>query len=380
VRRSIDGYRAAFAHYAGWDWEQVLREALRFEEPIAESYPAFLEEMRGIADGAGVRQAEVLALNVRTEVMFAARAREAIAQRRRTLGECSAFCMLPNASSDGHTVIGQNWDWLLHCDETVIVLEVEQEGLPDFVTVVEAGLLAKAGMNSSGLGVVTNALVTELDKGEPGLPYHVILRAMMDCENLSDAVSVLEGGVRSSSANYLIAHADGVAIDVEAAPGSHSTLYFQYPEQGVLLHTNHFLAGEARKIDLSIWAMPDSPGRWQCLKAAVELGRKESPDGTLSLKTFQRAFSDHAGYPSSICCHPDVRENPLDTGRTVASVLMDLGERRVWIADGFPCESSYREPPLGQLLSKGSPLAASLPEPGADGASGPGVDAGQAVR
>ena len=45
---------------------------------------------------------------------------------------------------------------------------------------VEAGLLAKTGMNSSGLGLVTNALVTDDDTGDARLPYHVALRAILD--------------------------------------------------------------------------------------------------------------------------------------------------------------------------------------------------------
>jgi isopenicillin-N N-acyltransferase-like protein len=76
------------------------------------------------------------------------------------------------------------------------VLEVRQDEGPDFVTVVEAGLLAKTGMNAAGLGLVTNALVTDADVGEPGLPYHVLLRAHPDpaahpCEQGATIASVL---------------------------------------------------------------------------------------------------------------------------------------------------------------------------------------------
>jgi isopenicillin-N N-acyltransferase-like protein len=49
------------------------------------------------------------------------------------------------------------------------VLEVEQETGPNFVSVVEAGV-AKTGMNSSGLGVTTNAHVTDEDRGAPDIP------------------------------------------------------------------------------------------------------------------------------------------------------------------------------------------------------------------
>src|SRR6266446_10660130 len=71
--------------------------------------------------------------------------------------------------------------WLLHAAQTLVVLEARPDDGPDFVTVVEAGLLAKAGLNAAGLGLVTNALVTDADVGEPGLPYHVLLRAILDC-------------------------------------------------------------------------------------------------------------------------------------------------------------------------------------------------------
>ena len=94
--------------------------------------------MRGLAEGAGVGYEDVLALNVRTEVMFAAKARQA-REAMRQPSECSAFAVLPGASAIGHTLVGQNWDWLLHSFDTVVVLEVEQDDGPNFVSVVEAG-------------------------------------------------------------------------------------------------------------------------------------------------------------------------------------------------------------------------------------------------
>src|ERR1700755_1847732 len=70
VRLSVQAYQQDFAHYARWDWPAVRREALRCEVPIGEFRPAYLDEMRGIADGAGLDLPAVLAINVRTEVMY----------------------------------------------------------------------------------------------------------------------------------------------------------------------------------------------------------------------------------------------------------------------------------------------------------------------
>ena len=199
VRRSVSAYREVFASLVGWDWATVRKEAARYEAPIAAFRPGYVAEMRGIADGAGIDFTDVLAINVRTEVMFAAKARQAAAARKQpTAGpaECSSFAVAPAPGQPGPTLIGQNWDWLPHTADTVVVLEVSQDEGPDFVTVVEAGLLAKTGMNAAGLGPVTNALVTADDLGEPGLPYHVMLRAIMDCEGVSDAIAVLQAGLQ----------------------------------------------------------------------------------------------------------------------------------------------------------------------------------------
>jgi isopenicillin-N N-acyltransferase-like protein len=354
VRRSIQAYRQVFSEVAGLEWADVTEYAMRFEQPIDHFKSRYLDEMRGIAEGAGVPFEEILAINVRTEIMFSARARLA-RESSRLLAECSSFAVLPQTSG-GHTLVGQNWDWLLHTFDTVVVLEVEQEAGPNFVCVVEAGLLAKTGMNSSGLGVATNALVTDEDRGAPGIPYHVLLRALQDCENMSDAIAVLQSGTRSSSANYLLAHRDGLVVDVEAAAGDFSQLFLTFPAGQVMVHTNHFTSPRFSGRDVSVWAMPDSPIRQNRLQAAVEAG-----GFVPSIEAFRTLLSDHANYPSGICCHPDQRMARHDQAATVASVLMDLDARTLWLADGPPCTTPYREIDYGELLAKPSPIQRSNP-------------------
>ena len=357
VRISIDAYRDVFAHYAGWDWAKVTDEALRYAEPVRAFDERYVEEMRGLAEGAGVAFDEVLAINTRSEIMFAAKARAAGGQPR-TPAECTSFAVLPEASADGHTLIGQNWDWLPYSFDTCIVLEVQQDDGPDYVTVVEAGLLAKTGMNSSGIGLAANALVSDADRGVPGVPFHLLLRGILDAENLSGALTVLQRGFRSSSANYLVGHRDGIAVDVEGAPGDFSRLFLLFPDHGVLAHANHFLSPSFDGKDVSLWVMPDSPFRLERIRSQVAAARD-----ALSIETFQTALADHANYPSGVCCHPDTRDGPLDQGATVASVLMDLDTRRMWLADGQPCSHPYRTIDYDDFLSKPSRVAAADSSP-----------------
>ena len=333
--RSRDAYEEVFDHLTSWNWDNVTGEARRYVSPIRAFRPEYLEEMHGMAEGSGLRFEDVLALNVRSEVMFAAKARQALSRPAAGAGECTAFAALPEKSG-GPVLIGQNWDWLVHSFDTVVVLEARQLDKPAYVTVVEAGLLAKLGMNSAGVGLATNALVTDLDRGEPGIPFHVLLRSVLDAETVSAALAGLQAGFRSSSANYLLASADGIALDVEAAPGDFSRLRVSGPEDGLLLHTNHLLHAQPGVIDISLWAMPDSAVRLQRARAVVrESGRSRA--------ALTAMLSDHADQPSSICAHADEREPKLDQAATVASVVMDLGGRRLWLADGQPCRTPYRE-------------------------------------
>jgi isopenicillin-N N-acyltransferase like protein len=345
VQRSLAAYEGAFAHLAGWTWAQVRERALASVAPIERAHPVSLEEIRGLARGAGADFEDVLALNLRTEIMFSARARAAKGAAGPT-AECSSFCVLPGVSASGHLLMGQNWDWLPHCSDTVVVLEVRRDDGPDFVTVVEAGLLAKAGMNAAGVGVATNSLVTDLDLGEPAVPYHVVLRALLDAGGMTEALATLQRWPRASSANYLLGHRDGVGIDVEAAPGDFTRLSYLDPGDGVLVHTNHFLAVPRGVVDLSPWAMPDTLARYQRLGTALRTAPRP-----LALGVVQEALRDHADHPNGVCCHPDPRDHPADQGATIASIVMDLEERVMWLADGNPCVAPYRRIDYGASLA-----------------------------
>jgi isopenicillin-N N-acyltransferase-like protein len=192
----------------------------------------------------------------------------------------------------------------------VVVLEARQDEGPDFVTVVEAGLLAKTGMNSSGLGLVTNALVTDADTGTT---RHPLPSGAAGDPRLRDRVrrpAAAAVGERSSAPTTSSPTATAALVDVEAAPGDFSRCSCCSRQDGVVLHSNHFLSPRFDGKDVSVWVMPDSPLRLQRVRAGLG-GRDCLP----TLDTFRALLADHANYPSGVCCHPDPRMDPYDQGR-----------------------------------------------------------------
>ena len=121
-------------------------------------------------------------------------------------------------------------------------------------------------MNAAGLGLVTNTLVSDRDVGEVGVPYHVCLRSLLDASTIVDALARLQRARRSSSANYLLAHADGLAVDVEGTPGDCANLLLEEPRDGVITHTNHFVSPRFAGRDTGLGLMPDSFFRLQRLE------------------------------------------------------------------------------------------------------------------
>ena len=319
-----------------------VTEHAELYRPAIEAYNAqYLAEMAGIAEGAGLEAADILAINVRTEIMFAAIARQA-AQ------ECTAVIALPEATASGHTLLAQNWDWKPQMFETVIVLEAEQDQGPAFVTVVEAGLLAKCGFNSAGIGLVTNPLVTDQDQGQPGVPYHVILRGILDAETMTDTLGAITGKPRASAANYLIAHRESSAINVEAAPGDFSRVYMDFPgDQGTLAHTSHYTNTAFDLKDVALWNGPSSPFRLHRMRQFLKGGR-----GELTPIKLQEYFGDHQNHPTAICRHQDPRVELIDRYAMVASVVMDLDRQTMWLAAGNPCTAPYMESNYAEFLSK----------------------------
>src|SRR5579872_4438948 len=68
IRRSMAFYRDAYASASKLSWDEIRERAPRWV-PIIENYlPGISEEVRGIAEGAGVSFEDILALNARAEL------------------------------------------------------------------------------------------------------------------------------------------------------------------------------------------------------------------------------------------------------------------------------------------------------------------------
>jgi isopenicillin-N N-acyltransferase like protein len=331
VHRTIALYESIFAAYASLSWSEVRDRAGRFAEAIDAYDEQALPEIEGIAEGAGLDAEDVLAANLRTEIMFGLDTRPGHAAMK----ECTAMGV-----AGAHQLVAQTWDWKPGARDTVVLLVGAPHDRPGFVTIVEAGLLAKCGMNETGIAVALNALQSSADRGEPGVPLHVVLRRALTSGTFEEAVDAIERGPRASSGNYLVGARDGRVVDLEVLPGGPDEV-FRPPS---LAHTNHFLRPTPRPFkDLARLDGDESVGRFDEADGALAVGD--------DLATITATLRSHDRSPDSICQHGDPSEDPALDHVTVAAMIADPVAGTLHAADGNPCERPFEAFDVASLLA-----------------------------
>jgi len=320
IRRTVDGYRDLFAAIAGEpvDLGPLGSEALGAIDAWA---PSLAEEIAGIAEGAGLPVDDVAALNARTEVLALLGARGR--------GECSTVVVLDGPGDE--PVAMQNWDWHEHLREAMHVLHVDHGDGRVVRTLTEYGIVGKIGVSSRGLGLLLNILHHDADGQGMGVPVHVIARRVLDdAGDLAEAAELVASARASASSAMTLVGVEGAecaAVTAEVFPAGPR---FVLPgRDGVLLHTNHFLAPEAALGERERLFAPDSYVRLGVLQRAVR--------GDSGRADVLRALGSRFGGGGAICCRPR-HDAPLgDRWATLATIELHVRAGRLTVhRDGPP--------------------------------------------
>jgi isopenicillin-N N-acyltransferase-like protein len=318
IQQNVESYLRLIEFHSGQGREMAMQAASAYGPIIEEYAPDLLAEMKGIAEGAGCALVDILLINARSELMLGA-------------DECTSLAAAPEVTDRGQVLLGQNWDWFTSVEPEPVLLHIRQPEGPEILTLTEAGQLAKIGLNSAGLGVCLNFL-EHSDRGQ-GVPVHVILRQMLGCEALGDAIRAALGVPRGGAANILMAHGEGEILDLEltATDADHV-----YGDAGWLVHANHFESDRLRAGDTSLPISRSTLARGARARRLLAGARDD-----ISADTFRNILTDHAYAPYAICRHADPIEPSLQQTATRASVIMDLQARSMCLAVGQPCQQPY---------------------------------------
>lgn len=320
--QAAERIRRGIAHYSQQleadhlSWPQLERIVAQFEPTIAAFDAAYIEEMRGLAEGAGVPYAAVVLLNARTEILK-------LAQRRRR-GEatpdepdgCTGLVVLPSATAQGRLIHALDWDWKAECAETTVVLKVHRDDGPDYLTFTEAGALARTGFNAAGISITANYLECERDYRQLGVPLALIRRKVLEQSHLAMAMRAVYVTAKSAANNMIVAHANGIAIDFECAPDETFQLH---PQDGLIVHANHFQSPVAlsKLVDRGVANTPDSLYRDLRVRSLIVPHL-----GAVTTDIVKTALFDDFETPWSVC-RPPRPSLSSNLSATVAMLVME---------------------------------------------------------
>lgn len=321
LRNDVRAYSAMWlskaASRSGLNRDELLRPMGKFIQVIEEYAPSLAEEVRGVAEGAGIPELEAFSIQVRMELLYAGPPPPS----------CTTFALAGARTSTGQTIVGQNVDLDAEVESFGVILKMAPDDGPAVMMYTSPGLVSYVGLNDAGVAVHGNLLLA------PGwrsaFPRYLITRLMLEQRSVADA---LEAGLRpprASSRNLILGDALGAIANVEMTVDDARILY---SETGELAHTNHYVAEDFCDISRSSAPLGSSVHRYERITALI--GAADHP---LSVEDLQGFFRDHDGYPGSICAH--VR--PGATVKTVASLISEPAAGRLHAAYGNPCESEY---------------------------------------
>lgn len=225
----------------------IKRRGESYAAIVADFSPSLHEEICGIASGSGLEPCILFALNARSELF------------NNSVAECT---VVYDAES---RILAQNWDWSKTLEDLLIELVISKPEDLSIRTLTEPGIVGKVGMNSAGLGVCLNIL--SWPESTMGVPVHVLLRAILECQSVDEARQLVEQNSSGKASHILVADAEGSCVSVEFCGDA---VHWLQNDTGRVAHTNHYLA--APELNLNE-AFPSSYERWE--KASNWQGQKD---------------------------------------------------------------------------------------------------------
>lgn len=307
-------------------WDDVTAEANKYVQPLQATCSRYLEEIEGLADGAGVTFLDVLALNVRTEIMFGLFTDPNNATNHKSIPSdgCTSLGWLDEES--GQSFLAQNWDWQSAQGPNLIVCHISQPDtkIPNIAMVTEAGIIGKIGFNADGVGCCLNAIRARgVDATK--LPVHFALRTVLESSSREKAIAQIKALGVAGSAHILVADHSG-STGLECTPFGIREISMDAKKR--VYHTNHLVL-EHPEVDEPPW-LDDSHKRLARIQRLAD-DVSASKVGTSQLFEL---FKDEENFPCAI----NRKQEGTSGFQTLFTIIMNLGNGEATVKFGRPTE------------------------------------------
>jgi len=294
----------------------------------AEYAPELIEELEGIAEGAGISFDRLFSINCFDEICC-----YGLDNLPAKFRGCTVFGATGTATVGGKTYIGQGWDISRWYVPIFCRSKPSETGERETVFITHPGMLGGPGMNDAGIAFVWSSL-NATDKRPSGVPAIFIGRRILQKTTLSEGLDVILNTKRAHGFNMMVASPEA-AVDVQTTAEKQFSTYVQ----DVFGIANHYEAP---------FLLPYEGGYTHTIvDTIVRSGRMrqllEKHKEKIDLNVCKEMLCDHVNYPCSICRH----ETLHSMADTVSALIFAPGEGLMLASKGPPCDNGFEEYRIG---------------------------------
>ena len=315
----VEAYLRLIEKATGRDRDALAAGARSYLPLIEALSPAYVEEVRGLADGAGLSFDEALICQVR-----------GAATRRADDDGCTAFAVTGAGTAGGRTYAGQNQDLGPEYADVGIVLRLAPaDGRPRVAMFTFAGQLGYMGMNEHGVAHFANALGNA--PWRRGLPHYPLKRRCFEMSSVEQCLQVVRDTRLCSAGNMVFCDGQGGIADVEIRPEGVALYEDEDPDRR--LHTNHYISPEFTGFEDG--NTPDSCPRLERFRQLVGAAW-----GDITVDDLKAFLADHDGDPGGVCRHG------AKGSWSVAGYIADPAAGVLHVRRGLGCTGTWTEVPV----------------------------------
>ncbi|MBC8267771.1 MAG: peptidase C45 [Rhodospirillaceae bacterium] len=211
-----------------------------------QSYPAYIHELQGMADGMGVTFERAFLWSCRGDLRWPDNSSPEIAAG---LGESCTTLIIP-ATPDQPATIAHNEDGYEKFADYCFWISVKPDGCPGFDSFIYPGMIPGHTMAVNHAGIVQTINDITVHDLKPGIPRHFICRAVLDCTSVDAAIDVLKRTDRAGGFHHnLGSTTEGRLVSVEAPASGYA---IKEVTDTPSAHANHLVSPELKNKEQTI--------------------------------------------------------------------------------------------------------------------------------
>lgn len=233
----------------------IDRKLLREQTKIYQKYfPKRLVQLEAIAKAAGFNQEEYIYSNICTFIEW-----------HKDWSEPKKGCTIFGVENKSGVYVGRNYDWVPGDEREFEVIICKNNKANDYIGITDMDFFSVTDLKSHHLffdiddainehGLYIGLTFAYCDNYAHGLsPVDIIQLVAETCKTVSEAVELFNRVPLGVPKNYFISDKEGNMAVVEHAATKHRVIY---PQNNILIQTNHYLDAELAKVDTVLTHSP----------------------------------------------------------------------------------------------------------------------------